>query len=113
MSHDAHAATDGFPKPHYREYMAIFGLLTLLTIAELGVVYLEDHIGKVMVVSALCAMAIAKAALVGLFFMHLKHETKVLRWTVFGPLTIPFFYAVVLIAEAGWRLLHAAPSMTP
>ena len=113
MSHDAHASTDGFPKPHYKEYWVIFGALSILTLAELGVVYLEATIGKGLVVSALVAMAIAKAMLVGLFFMHLKHETNVLRWTVAVPLALPFVYALVLIAEAMWRLLYANPNATP
>ena len=113
MSHDAHAATDGFPKPHYREYWIIFGTLSVLTLAELGVVYLRATIGAGLVGGALVAMAIAKAMLVGLFFMHLKHETNVLRWTVAVPLALPFIYALVLISEATWRLLYHVPQASP
>ena len=110
MSHDAHAAAGGFPKPHFKEYFVILGVLTVLTLAELGVVYLESMIGKGLVVGALVALAISKAAIVGLYYMHLKHETRVLKWVVFGPLTLPFIYAVILIAEATWRLLNVHQS---
>ncbi len=51
------------------------------------------------------SMALVKAVLVALFYMHLNHETKIIRWSVLVPLCFPPLYAVVLIAEAGWRLL--------
>lgn len=87
-----------------REYGVIFGLLTVLTALEVGVVYVPG-IAKPLLVSALVVLAAAKASLVGLFFMHLKHETRVLRLTVLIPMTLPAIYAVILIGEAVWRLL--------
>ena len=51
-------------------------------------------------------MAAAKAVLIGFFFMHLKRETRVLRFTVLGPLALPAIYALVLMADAAWRLLR-------
>jgi len=86
-----------------KEYWFIFGMLTLLTALEVGVVYVPG-IAKGLLISALTLMALAKAGLVGLFFMHLNHETKVLRLGVMIPLGVPFFYAAVLVAEALWRL---------
>jgi len=85
-----------------KEYWKIFVWLTVLTILEVGIVYVPG-ISWGMLVSALCGLAIAKATLVGLFYMHLKDETKYLRWTVAIPMSLPAFYAVVLIAEAVWR----------
>jgi cytochrome c oxidase subunit 4 len=87
-----------------KEYWFIFSALAALTALEVGVVYMPG-VGKGLVVSALVLMALAKAALVGLFFMHLKHETPVLRSTVIVPLAMPFLYALVLILEAAWRLV--------
>jgi caa(3)-type oxidase subunit IV len=55
------------------------------------------------VVVALVLIAIAKASLIALFYMHLRYETRVLRATVFAPLLAPGLYGIVLIAEAGWR----------
>ncbi|MEZ4272747.1 MAG: cytochrome C oxidase subunit IV family protein [Myxococcota bacterium] len=68
-----------------------------------GVVYLP--IAKGLMISALIGMAIAKAALVAIYYMHLKRETKILRWTVFGCLFVPAFYALVLVSEGAWRML--------
>lgn len=88
---------------HRREYWFIFLWLTALTALEVGLVYLP--ISKPLMVSGLLALALAKATLVALFYMHLKHETQVLRSVVGYCLAIPAIYAAVLIAEAGWRLL--------
>ena len=90
---------------HRREYWIIFVWLFVLTALEVGVVYVPG-ISKAMLVAALVGMAIAKAALVGWFYMHLKSETKSLRWTVAIPMAIPAFYAAVLVAEAAWRFLR-------
>jgi len=86
-----------------KEYWVIFVVLTVLTLLEVGLVYVPG-IEKTMLVLGLVLMALAKAGLVGLFFMHLKHETTVVRWGVFIPLASPFFYALVLVSEAAWRL---------
>ena len=55
---------------------------------------------------AVAGAAAGKAALVGLFFMHLGQETPVLRWTVLGPLLAPGLYGLVLAADAAWRALR-------
>ncbi len=88
---------------HRKEYIVIFGWLTVLTIVEVGVVYIPG-IAMGLLVSALVGLALVKASLVGLFYMHLKSETNILRLGVAIPMAIPLFYALVLIAEAAWRL---------
>ena len=85
-------------------YWQIFGALFALTVLEVGVAYLKGAIGITAVAIALILMAVAKAGLVGLFYMHLSHETKALKLTVLIPMLTPGFYALVLIAEAVWRL---------
>jgi cytochrome c oxidase subunit IV len=87
-----------------REYWIIFGVLTVLTAIEVGVVYIPG-ISKTLLAIALVGLAVTKAAIVGLFYMHLKHETKVLQWSVAIPMSVPGIYALVLMAEATWRLL--------
>ena len=86
-----------------KEYWVIFVVLAVLTVLEVGMVQVPG-IGKMALIIGLVLMALAKAGLVGLFFMHLKHETTVVRWGVFIPLSVPFFYALVLVTEAAWRL---------
>jgi cytochrome c oxidase subunit 4 len=86
-----------------KEYWVVFIALAVLTALEVGVVYVPG-IGKGLLVSALILLALAKAACVGLFYMHLKHETRILKLTVAIPLATPAVYAVVLVLEAAWRL---------
>ena len=87
-----------------REYWIIFGWLTVLTVLEVGLVYVPG-IPKVPMVVALIFLALTKAALVGLFFMHLRHETLILRLNIAIPMAVPMFYALVLVSEAVWRKL--------
>jgi caa(3)-type oxidase subunit IV len=86
-----------------KEYWMVFGALFVLTILEVGVVYM--HVPRTPLFLALAGLAVVKASLVGLFFMHLKHETRILRRSVAIPMSIPAFYALVLIAEGAWRRL--------
>jgi cytochrome c oxidase subunit 4 len=86
-----------------KEYIIVFVALAVLTAVEVAVVY-TPGIGKGPMILALIGLALTKASLVGLFYMHLKHETRILKLTVAIPLMTPAVYAVVLIAEAAWRL---------
>jgi cytochrome c oxidase subunit IV len=95
MGHDHHV--------NRKQYWVIFVYLLVLTVLEVGLVYVPG-IPKGLMVLGLILLALAKATLVGLFYMHLKHETKVLKLTVAIPMASPALYAVVLIAEAAWRL---------
>jgi cytochrome c oxidase subunit 4 len=87
------------------QYVVIFVLLGVLTLVELGVARTAG-ISRPAVVVALVALAIAKAALIALFYMHLRFETRILKLTVLGPLLAPAAYGVILIAEAGVRALR-------
>lgn len=87
-----------------KEYWKIFVVLFILTAVEVG--WAEAPLGKGLMISGLFIMAIAKAGLVGAYYMHLKHDTKFLQWTIIIPMAIPFFYAFVLVAEGWWRMLR-------
>ncbi len=86
-----------------KQYWVIFVVLGVLTALEIGVVYLPISWG--LMVSALVGLAVVKAATVGIFYMHLGHETMVLKMTVMVPMAVPGFYAIVLILDAVYRLI--------
>ena len=87
-----------------KQYMMVFIALIVLTALELGIVYLD--IGRFALISGLVALALAKAAAVAMYFMHLKEEARWLKLTVGVPLLVfPPLYAFVLIAEAVVRRL--------
>lgn len=85
-----------------KTYVGIFLALGVLTALEIALVK-TPGIGKDSMVAGLVLLAVVKATLVGLYFMHLKWETKVMKWMVGVPLATPAVYAVVLIADAMWR----------
>ncbi|HXK30824.1 MAG TPA: cytochrome C oxidase subunit IV family protein, partial [Candidatus Binatia bacterium] len=61
------------PEPNY---MGVFWWLLALTIIEVAVIYLP--IAKLAIAIMLITLAITKAALVALYFMHLKFERRTL-----------------------------------
>ncbi len=78
-------------------YMAIFWWLAILTVVELAVVFAP--LAKVTIGALLCALALAKAALVAAYFMHLKFETKTLTYIAFTPLVIAILLIFVLMPD--------------
>ena len=74
-----------------RIYFAVWGALILLTGITVLVSYV--HLGMMNVVVAL-VIASVKASLVALFFMHLKHESRL----VWGFALTPIFFLVIIIA---------------
>ncbi len=87
-----------------KAYFQVFAALVVLTAAEIAVVYVPG-IRRGLLVSALVLMAVAKAALVMVFFMHLGSETRAVKLGVILPFLLPAIYAFVLIGEAAWRFL--------
>jgi cytochrome c oxidase subunit IV len=79
-------------------YMAIFWYLAVLTVVEIGVVFLP--FGKFTNGVLLCALALTKAAMVAMYFMHLKFETKTLGWIAVTPLAIATLLVFVLLPDA-------------
>ena len=95
----------GSAAPHVnrKEYLMVFVALAVLTALEIGITYIPG-VSKFAMGTGLVSLAVAKAWTVGWFFMHLNHETKVLKLTVALPFLMPAIYAFVLIADAVFRL---------
>jgi cytochrome c oxidase subunit 4 len=79
-------------------YMAIFWLLAVLTVVELIVVFLP--FGKMVNGTLLCALAVGKAAVVAMYFMHLKFETRTLGLIAITPLAIATLLVFVILPDA-------------
>ncbi len=75
------------PATHRRpNYMLIFVFLALLTGVEVAVAF--TPIPKSAQVLFLIALAIAKATLVAMYYMHLRYEGRVLRVVALAPLVL-------------------------
>ena len=81
-------------------YMAIFWYLAILTIIELAVIYLP--LAKFTIGALLCALALGKAALVAMYFMHLKFETRTLGLIALTPLAIATLLVFVILPDASF-----------
>jgi caa(3)-type oxidase subunit IV len=88
QKHDPHAAAPAAAHhvSHKKTYMQIFVWLTILTAIEVGIVYVIHS--RFVLITLLCALAIIKAALVAMFFMHLRFEKKTLALVVSVPLLL-------------------------
>ena len=78
-------------------YMAIFWYLAILTVVELAVIFLP--IAKLLIGIMLVALAVSKAALVALYFMHLRFETRTLGYIALTPILIGALLVFVLLPD--------------
>jgi cytochrome c oxidase subunit 4 len=78
-------------------YMAIFWYLAILTAVELGVIFMP--IPKLVIAVSLCVLAVWKATLVAMYFMHLRLETRTLGLIAITPLAIATLLVFVLLPD--------------
>jgi len=67
-------------------YMAVFYWLAILTVIEIGIIYLP--LSKLIIGVGLILLALSKASLVALYYMHLKFERRTLGIIALTPLLI-------------------------
>ncbi|OLD67544.1 MAG: hypothetical protein AUI52_00230 [Acidobacteria bacterium 13_1_40CM_2_68_10] len=72
--------------------------LAILTVIELLVARVQG--ARAFVIFSLCALALAKAALVAAYFMHLKFEKYALILVVLSPLVLSGILYVGLVPDA-------------
>jgi cytochrome c oxidase subunit IV len=78
-------------------YIAVFVWLAALTAVEVGVVYLP--LTKLAQAAILVVLAFTKAALVALYFMHLKFERRTMLFVAVTPVILCVFLMFMLIPE--------------
>lgn len=78
-------------------YMAIFWYLAILTVTEIAVIYVP--LAKFTIGVLLCALALGKAVLVAMYFMHLRFETRTLGMVAVTPLAIATLLVFLLLPD--------------
>ena len=78
-------------------YMAIFWYLAALTVVEIAVIFMP--VGKLTIGVLLCALAVTKAGLVAMYFMHLRFETRTLGLIAVTPLAIATLLVFVILPD--------------
>ncbi len=89
------AHTKEHPEPNY---WMVWLVLLVLTVVELIVA--KAPMPKVAIVVSLCALALAKAAIVAAYFMHLKFEKYALMLIVMSPLVLSAILYIGLVPDA-------------
>ena len=78
-------------------YIGVFWWLLALTILEIAVIYMP--MARLIIVILLVGMALSKAALVGMYFMHLKFERLTLGVIAITPLILCVFLILMLFPD--------------
>ncbi len=93
-SHSHHEA-------HIVDYMAIFWWLLGLTILEIiaSMPAARPAYPQILKGALLVVMAVTKAALVGLYFMHLKFEKTTLGFIAMVPLVLCVFIVLMVMPD--------------
>jgi cytochrome c oxidase subunit 4 len=79
------------------QYIKIFYVLLVLTIVEVAIVYM--HLPRMLLVGLLVILAVWKAALVAMHFMHLKFEKKTLALVALSPFVLCVLLILMLMPD--------------
>lgn len=92
MSHDAkpgaHAAHAEHSHPTGNQYAVIALILTVITVLEVWAYYVPALVASPLFNPALIVMSAAKFAIVVLFYMHLKFDSRLFRVVFTGSLIV-------------------------
>lgn len=97
--------------PKHPNYFAIFWWLLALTILEVGAIFLP--VAKLLIAILLIGFALSKAALVAMYFMHLKFEKRTLGVIVLTPLALCVFLVFMLLPDHGATPHKTTPAPPP
>jgi len=86
--------------------MGVFYALTVLTALEIGVIYLP--IGKLAIGIMLVGLALSKAILVAMYFMHLKFEKRTIGIIALTPLVLCTLLIFALLPDLTATPHHSA-----
>lgn len=79
----------------------IAGILLIVTIIEFVFAFSLPDSWKWMKISIFIGLTFVKAFYIVSEFMHLKHETKVLIWSIIIPMVFVVWLVIALIYEGG------------
>jgi len=92
-------------------YMAIFWWLFGLTVAEIAVIYMG--LPRLVLGLLLVGLAISKAALVAMYFMHLRFERRTLALIAVTPLLLCVLLVFALVPDLSAVARRSAAAAPP
>lgn len=95
-------AVEGPPARHKApNYILIWVYLLILTVAEVAVAFVS-RLPETWLILILLALALWKAALVAMYYMHLRYEPPRLVVLVLAPLPAAILLALTLVTMEGF-----------
>ncbi len=91
-------------------YLAIFWWLLALTIIEVGVIFMP--LARLLIAILLVGLALSKASLVALYFMHLRFERATLGLIAVTPLLLCVLLVFALLPDLSGTLRQALTAAT-
>lgn len=82
-------------------YYKIWLYLLILTVAEVLVAFVS-HLSKEILIVILLALALWKAALVAMYYMHLRFEPRRLVWLALAPIPLAILITLVVVTMEGF-----------
>ena len=82
-----------------KKLWTVAAILGIITLVEFGVAFGVPHEMKDMRVWIFIIMTIVKAAYIVGEFMHLRHEAKVLMWSILIPMVFVVWMLVAFVYE--------------
>jgi cytochrome c oxidase subunit 4 len=101
-AHDAHA------HPTWKQYKWVALILTLITVVEVWVYYIPSFTRTKLFVPSLLIMSAVKFAIVVMFYMHLKYDSRLFRALFTGPLIIAVITLISLLFLFGYIAIRLA-----
>lgn len=99
MAQDTQAQAEKHAK--HPPYLGIWVVLAVLTMLELGVAFFENW-PKTTIIIVLVFLAVWKAVLVAMYYMHLRFEKNRLRILAIAPLPLAVILVIAVITEFVW-----------
>ena len=92
-------------------YIAIFWWLLAMTILEVGVIFMP--MARVLIAVLLVGLAMSKATLVAMYFMHLKFERTTLGLIAVTPLLLCVLLVFALLPDLSGTIHQAVGTPAP
>jgi caa(3)-type oxidase subunit IV len=80
-------------------YFWVWGALLVLTVVEIVLAY-KQVFDPLHMLIVLLALSVVKSALIIGWFMHLKGETRVMKWVLMSSLTVCLLLMLVFFVDA-------------
>ena len=101
-AHEAHgaahtAAHDAHAHPTWKQYKWVALILTLITMVEVWIYYIPSFVATKLFVQSLLIMSAVMFAIVVLFYMHLKYDSRLFRALFTGPLIVAVVTLISLL----------------